>query len=135
MGILQTLFGGHKAAPVVLKPGRGWIVEVVGESRYQDSLTRSYKRHGGDGHDLKVTAAIVPEDANPHDPNAVRVEIDGRTVGYLPRELAPDYRGTIGKQPGSCSAKIVGGFVRDDGTQASYGVKLNVKWPPAAQPR
>lgn len=135
MGLFARLFGGRKAAWVTLKPGRGWVVEVVGESQYQDAIERSYVRHGGDGHDLKVTAAVVPEDGNRHDRNAVRVEIDGRTVGYLPREIAPDYRATMGRQPGTCSAKIVGGFMKDDGSQASYGVKLNAKWPPAAQPR
>ncbi len=132
MGFLQKIFGGGKAKPVTLKPGRGWVVDVVGESQYQDALARSYKRHGGNGHDLKVTATLVPENGNAADAAAVRVEIDGKTVGYLPREIAPDYRMAMGEQSGHCSAKIVGGFEMDDGTQAFFGVKLNAKWPPAA---
>jgi hypothetical protein len=130
MGFFARLFG-DKGAPVALKPGRGWVVEVVGESQYQDALARSYKRHGGDGHDLKVTASLRPESGNANDEAAVRVEIDGATVGYLPREIAPDYRVVLGEQAATCSAKIVGGFTKEDGTQAFFGVKLNAKWPPA----
>lgn len=134
MGLFARLFGRRKAV-VALKPGRGWVIEVVGESQYQDAIATSYKRHGGEEHDLKVTAAIVPEDGNPYDRKAVRVEIDGRTVGYLSRQMAPDYRARMGTQSGTCSAKIVGGFERDDGTRAFFGVKLNAKWPPAARSR
>jgi hypothetical protein len=132
MGILSRLFGGRPARAVQLRPGRGWVVEVVGESNYQDALARSYHRHGGNGHDLKVTATLTPEDSNPHDRNAVRVVIDGKTVGYLPRDIAPDYRASMGTTPATCSAKIVGGFEMDDGSRAHFGVKLNAKWPPVA---
>lgn len=132
MGFLDKLLGRTRVAVVVLRPGRGWTVEVVGESQYQDALASAYRRHGGDGHDLKVTAALVPEGGNAQDPQAVRVEIDGKPVGYLPREVAPDYRASMGDVVGTCSAKIVGGFERDDGSQAFFGVKLNAKWPPVA---
>ncbi|MBA3305329.1 MAG: HIRAN domain-containing protein, partial [Thermoleophilaceae bacterium] len=33
----------------------------------------------------------MPEPGNPHDPNAVMVQIRGRLVGYLPRDAAVAY--------------------------------------------
>jgi HIRAN domain len=39
--------------------------------------------------------ALVPEPDNEHDPNAVAIWNEGRTVqaGYVPREIAPELRG------------------------------------------
>jgi hypothetical protein len=36
--------------------------------------------------ELPVTATVVPELDNPHDPNALRVELNGQKVGYVPRK-------------------------------------------------
>lgn len=38
-----------------------------------------------------MLAELIPEPSNPHDPNAIRVEIDGRLVGYLSRDNAIKY--------------------------------------------
>jgi hypothetical protein len=105
-------------------------VSVVGESHYQDTLQFLYRRNGGAGHDIKVSAALVPENDNAFDHNAVRVEIESCRVGYLPREMALEYRAALGEEVGRCSAKIVGGFELDDGSSAYFGVKLNLAWPP-----
>lgn len=128
MSLWQRLFG---RAADQLAPGRGWTTDVVGESSYQKHLA---KLKGDYEHDLKVTAVLVPEPSNPHDPNAVRIDIAGKPVGYLPRELACEC--TL-KTPAQCSAKIVGGFLfdneeaREEGRdRAHYGVKLNLAWPP-----
>jgi hypothetical protein len=131
MNILGWFTRKPRKAPQQLRPGRGWTTEVHGESHYQPAISRSYKRHGGLGSDLKVSATLVPEPTNQHDPNAVRVEIDGRTVGYLPRAKASEYRSMLGLQEGQCSAKITGGHERDNGERAFFGVKLNMRWPPA----
>jgi hypothetical protein len=128
MRFFSALFGSKQAD--TLAPGRGWIVPVVGEASYQDALRSAYRKNGGKGHDLKVSAVLAPENRNRFDENAVLVEIDGRAVGFLPRELAVQYRAALGETAGQCSAKIVGGFEREDGTTAHFGVKLNVAWPP-----
>ena len=107
------LFG--KAPVAEVAPGRGWTTEVVGESQYQDELRVLYRMHGGTEHDIKVIASVVPEDDNRHDPNAVRVEIKKRVVGYLTRQMAAEYRAAVGTASGRCSAKIVGGFALDNG--------------------
>ena len=59
-------------------------VNVAGESHYQDAL-RAISGQGEIRHDTE--ARLIPEPDNPHDANAVRVEIDGAKVGYLPRDL------------------------------------------------
>lgn len=37
---------------------------------------------------------LVDEPENPHDPGAVRVDVNGHKVGYIPRELNSTYRAT-----------------------------------------
>ncbi|MFG3592267.1 hypothetical protein [Bradyrhizobium sp. RDI18] len=128
MGFLGRLFGSKQISS--LAPGRGWVVPVVGEAQYQGALQTLYRKNGGSGHDIKVAAVLVPEDDNAFDTNAVRIEIESRGVGYLPREMAQQYRAAMGESIGQCSAKIVGGFELDDGSSAYFGVKLNLAWPP-----
>ena len=56
---------------------------VVGESHYQDALQTLYRKNGGsDDDNVKVVAALVPEDDNAFDANAVRINRI-RSVGYL----------------------------------------------------
>lgn len=128
MGLWKWLFG--RSRPAEFARGRGWTIPVVGESHYQSEIGGQYRANGGTEHDLKVTAVLMPEPSNPHDANAVAVLVGGQTVGYLPRDLAAEYGSSVGPVTGWCSAKIIGGFVFEDGTRASYGVKLNLSWPP-----
>ncbi len=86
-------------------------VNVAGESHYQDAL-RSIAGPGEVRHDTE--AHLIPEPENDYDPNAVRVEIDGHKVGYLPRDLAPAWGPRLAelatrKRVGACEATIVGG--------------------------
>ena len=67
------------------------IVRVVGVSHYQDALRRRSGAAGAGPVRHEVEAALVLEPANPHDPNAVRVEVEGELVGYLSREDALRY--------------------------------------------
>lgn len=135
MSWIGKLFGLNSGAlprgrAAELKNGRGWTTEVVGESKHQDALSRSYRRHRGRERHPKVIAELAPEQDNPHDENAVMVLIDRQKVGYLRREKAAEYRAVLGNKTGTCSAKIVGGFELEDGTCAHFGVKLNMSWPP-----
>jgi hypothetical protein len=130
MSLFRRLFGFAQVS--VLAPGRGWTTEVVGELPCQADIERQYLLHGGTEHDAKATATLIPDDNNEYDGNAVRVEIGGCLVGYLPRERAAEYRSAVGAISGRCGAKIVGGFVLEDDTRerAYFGVKLNLAWPP-----
>ncbi|TFW55743.1 hypothetical protein CT676_39060 [Bradyrhizobium sp. MOS001] len=129
MGFLRRLFSLERTS-IRLAPGRGWIVPVVGESHYQDALRVLHQENGGEDDDAKVAATLVPEDDNALDPDAVRIEVESTTVGYLSQEMALQYREALGERIGACSAKIVGGFERYDGSTAYYGGKLNLAWPP-----
>jgi hypothetical protein len=75
-------------------------------------------------------AVLEPEPTNPHDPNAVRVVVDGQMVGYLERALAArlqpallelERRGVRVAAP--CHA--VGGFEWPEGGRASVGLVLS----------
>ena len=106
--------------------------DIVGESNYQPALKALAGDHGEESADKECTALIVPEDNNPHDGSAVRVDIDGSTVGYLSREDARRFRRRLGakkmgKNPTCCAAMVVGGFRLKNGLLASYGVKLDIK--------
>jgi hypothetical protein len=65
---------------------------VVGESQYGPALQKIGRRLGGGPEgEAMTTAVLVPEPQNKYDPNAVAVNVDGATVGYLPREHAASY--------------------------------------------
>lgn len=108
-----------------------FAVEVVGVSRRQDALIDIVERHGRSGRTLSVDAQLVPENSNPHDPNAVRVEIDDALIGYLSRDNAARYRADLAAAgtPDAivqCKARIVGGFETPSGERASFGVRLDL---------
>jgi hypothetical protein len=111
-------------------PGQ-FAVDVVGVSRRQDALAAVVERHGRSGRTVTVDAILVLEDSNPHDANAVRVEIDGALIGYLSRDNARRYRADLAAagQPQAtvrCKARIVGGFETSDGERAHFGVRLDL---------
>ena len=86
--------------------------EVVGESHYQPAL----KKIAGGERRKRVTAHLVLEPDNPHDANAVRVDIGGETVGYLPADRARLHRERLNRlnAAGSiieCDAVIVTGHI------------------------
>ena len=45
--------------------------------------------------ELVAAAVLVPQPSNPHDPNAVMVQVDAKLVGYLARADAVNYRALI----------------------------------------
>jgi hypothetical protein len=86
--------------------------EVVGESFYQEILKAL---RGGPDEDGIGVAILVPEDENPHDNKAVKVTVQGLTIGYLSREDARSYRRRLGAKklgmvPASCGLMITGGL-------------------------
>ena len=108
-----------------------FAIEVVGVSRRQHVLADIVERHGRSGRTVAVAALLVLEPENPHDPNAVRVEIDGALIGYLSRDNAARYRAdlTAAGTPDAtvqCTARIVGGFETASGERASFGVRLDL---------
>lgn len=105
--------------------------EIVGESHYQHVLESICGGRTEDGADMLVEAKLVLEDSNQYDNQAVRVDIEGKTVGYLSKSNARQYRKYLhqaghGKVIGRCAAEIVGGWDRGGDDRGSFGVKLDL---------
>lgn len=105
-------------------------LSVVGESHYQSALQAVVGGRDAYGFENAVAAraVLVPEPDNPHDRNAVRVDIDGRPVGHIAREQAVAYQPPLLDLKadglfGTCPAYICCG---DEGI---YGVWLNLSSP------
>jgi len=112
-----------KAAPRFQQP-------IVGESNYQEALGKICGRRSKEGEHRIVEARIIPDDKNKHDKNAVRIEIQGRVVGYIEGDDAPAYRARL-KREGrahatvACPAMIKGGWKRGKDV-GHYGVWLDI---------
>lgn len=79
--------------PVDLWVHRDWCnQDVVGESHYLDSIMGIVGDVTAEGREVRTTASLIAEPSNPHDRNAVAVQVSGTTIGYLPREDAPAYQ-------------------------------------------
>jgi hypothetical protein len=100
MGLLDRL-RGRRGSPVSARVERPAVsvvllsgqddLEVVGELAYQDVLWRLCGGAVGDRIRCDIVAVLVSEPANPYDANAIAVQIDGQTVGYLSRATAQEY--------------------------------------------
>lgn len=101
--------------------------DIVGEAAYQNALDQLAGGKTDAGVHVKKWATLIMEKNNPFDPNAVRVDIEGQTVGYLSRHHATRFRKTINRSNCVAPALITGGWKRSGG-QGHYGVKLNFKF-------
>jgi hypothetical protein len=105
-------------------PTGSFNVIVVGVFFCQAALAKIC----GNKREMLVQAKIVPEENNPYDSNAVRVEIDGEKVGYLSRENAFKWRGKMMGE-GFSDAVSCPASIRWDKAfteEGSYGVRLDV---------
>lgn len=106
-------------------------VDVVGESHYQDALESACGGRTEDSQRFETEVFLVPEDGNPHDKQAMRVVIEGQTVGYLDRETARSFRGQMAAigltgVVAKCRAIIVGGWDRGPDDRGHFGVKIDL---------
>jgi hypothetical protein len=126
--------GGGKASGTAagsIKGPGNFEFDIVGESNYQKALRAIAGPKGEQSKRYPCVAVLVLEDDNQYDKNAVRVDIDGQTVGYLDRKMAKQYRAELDRQRVGhknllAQALIVGGWSRDGGDTGSYGVKLDL---------
>lgn len=137
MGFLNRLFGSSEnQVPadrdvIHLAPGRGFTFNVVGESEFQRALSKicGGKKTGGHKHEATASLRFV---INPHDPNAVAVDIDGKQVGWIPSPITSEIRREIAAVSPvgnvACKAKIVGGWDEEHG-EGHFGVKLSLSRP------
>lgn len=138
MGFLRGLFGGPRITGTVMLNG-GREVEVVGESHYQKTLERAAGGRQREGVRVEVVATLVPEPSNKHDRNAIAVQVEGQTVGYLRREMAGSYGPLMRRLRdegllAQCSATIVGGWDRGWRDRGDFGIWLDLATPAKAMP-
>jgi hypothetical protein len=114
-------------APVVLLEGDD-LVRVVGTSHYQDTLLELSGRQADEEIRLQKVAVFVPEPDNPHDPNAIAVQIDGRLVGYLSRDENRRWLDVVTGREVGCEAMIAG-----RGGTTGLGVFLRLPTPTEAR--
>lgn len=107
--------------------GGSETLEVVGESYRQDALWRIVGDEPGTEVRSFVHALLYPETSNPHDANAISVQVDGDLVGYLSREDAAIYRpgliALMAQQEGKYIA-LEGWIIGGGGGRPSLGVFL-----------
>lgn len=139
MGLFARVFGGsggpppeNPKIPEALSGKGAYSLPVVGESHYQDALNQVCGGRTEDGHDREVTATLVLDDGNEYDELAVRVDVRGRTIGYLSRDKARTYRDRLRElrvtlPAADCPARIRGGWSREGGDDGHYGVRLDLR--------
>lgn len=119
-----------RAAATLGGPGT-YSLNVVGESNYQAGLEWICGGRSARGADKAAEATLTLEDDNPADAQAVRVDIRGRTVGYLDRQKARAFRKHLSicglrGETFYCEAKIVGGWDNGGGDVGHFGVRLDL---------
>lgn len=156
VGLMLWMFARRKPVQTLPEPtrrtstsqdsGRWWQpnddydFEIVGESNYQIALGVIAGPKTDRGVSVQVAAALVPEPDNRHDPFAVRVQVNGRRVGYIASDEAEEYHdylddADLDGQIVWCWAQIDGGWSRDGGAdEGHYGIKLSLGWPPLLAP-
>ncbi len=106
-------------------------VKVVGESHYQENLSKICGGFTENGVEHITIAKLIHADDNPYDNKAIRVEISGVSVGYLDRSEARYFRermcanGHVGLNV-TCKAKITGGWNRGGNDIGYFGVTLDL---------
>lgn len=131
MGLFDRLRGNP--SQILALPG-GADVEVKGEAGYQGALSAICGGRSSAGHHRPVRALLVREPSNTYDPNAVKVTVRGRLVGYLSRPEAARYAPALDLLAGrgltgECDATIVGGWDRGDGDTGHFGIWLRLAGP------
>jgi hypothetical protein len=117
------------SAPILHLPGDGaHETPVAGASVYQDVLAEIVGGKSPDGVEFECVATLARDRGNAQDPNAVRVLIAGRQVGWIRRTFAASLAQVMdgrGLSRVTCDALVVGGW-RRGGDEGHFGVRLDV---------
>ena len=70
---------------------------IKGQNHYQKDIISIFKKKSdGFAQELDIEGFLEPEPTNKQDPNAVRLRVDGKVVGYIAREKAQSAKEKIG---------------------------------------
>lgn len=122
-----------------LAAGRGFNIQAVGESQFQEEIGSIVGGRCVEGHNCQVPAELVFAGTE-RDPEGIGIRINDLPVGYLPFEVAKEVRPLIEALSDkdkaiTCKAKVVGGWDRGRGDQGFFGVKLSLSLPPKVDRR
>jgi hypothetical protein len=115
-----------------LKGDGHFETEVVSELDYQDNFALVFGSPPAHGEALHVEAVLVSEADNPSDPNAVRVDVAGHVLGYLPRAVARRYTGYVSRLGMAASvatladAKVFGIRREIHSVKVDYAIRLDL---------
>jgi hypothetical protein len=116
---------------LVLVGSFSYARQVMSSTQDQAVLEVLFGPHAPHGVRRQATAWLIPEEENPHDKNAVRVEIRGKKVGYLHSRDAGLFRRQRAAREmpnaiGQCQAVVTGGWVSRDGRKGPFEVWLDL---------
>ena len=74
-----------------LKKKERYKFKVAGLSHYCENYRGVIDPEG------RLTVDLIPEPDNPHDPNAIRVYMNGKHIGYVPKEKTAKVRKFLSK--------------------------------------
>ena len=115
-----------KAAPVS-RALREAHTEILVHTGLTAGLAHHEARKVWDDMRVGDLLALVREPDNPHDPNAVRVEIDGAVVGHLVGDHSARLTARLQVEgPVEVEAEIVGGAHEDRSPEPFFDVRLRV---------
>lgn len=118
-------------------PESGQFAFAVAAESYQGAIHQLAQKNAigpDEGSDPKariLKAHLIPDNDNPYDSNAVRIDIDNRTIGHLNRDQARSFRRRLDEkgipdQITTCNVVITKNGEINDKT-VSYGVRLDIQ--------
>ena len=115
--ILSSKPKDEESQVVIVAGNREFALPIDGESYHQDALEEICGPLTRESVEQEERAFLILEDNNPRDRNSVRVEIQGKGVGYLTGDVALVYREQLKKEGkpkaiGQCQALIRDGWDR-----------------------
>lgn len=104
VSFLRRFLGRATPAPASEPPSRAWFdlppggsFEIAGVGHHREELAQLFPPTAGEPDRVSAVAVLVREPDNPHDSYAVAVLIEGRRVGYIPADTAPDWADFLGR--------------------------------------
>jgi hypothetical protein len=136
---LRRLFGRPRERGGLVGDG-DFAFHIISTSFHQATLKYLYRKRTPEGALHYCAALLTPQPNNPHDRKAVAVIIRDLEVGYLDRDVAPDFLRALykaGFADAACETLIVGGWDRGGHDWGPFSIRVNANMPfiihPAAE--
>lgn len=130
-GVAKSTSGYKEQLPysvLTINGDGGFDFDIVGEASYQQAL-ESIAGRSDESAEHYCTATLSPEPSNQYDSNAIRVDINGKTVGYIARGVTAEFHRVLRGRSAQANAIIVGGWSRGSRGSGHFGVKLDIDEP------